>query len=403
MEIQLTRTKTITIGGGPRAPKNKKGRRPLTDLVGVDLFSGDARGCPAVRLALHKGELELRAVGFIPPPADPLPDSWEAAAKSCSWELPAPFQANHAAFSVTSPDQFLVQTTKEAFRADFEQGCHRNEPTASGVRPKLGIIRPGTASSTPAPAPAAPKTEIEPGIPVSNGGTRFIMKPMDKADGFVMEAGLPEYQVLWLSRLLPEGRRPTAVSIQPRPAALSACLLRQPRFLSNGGSCLAVFVGADDVRIVGFRDGDLVLWRTCHGVPGWNALRRRLQDGLGLDAELVENALEDRLIDPRPVLEPLILPVIDELAVSRDYLASTFGLEKTEAFLVGIPAGVSLWQEIAAERTRLELTVPEAFDGLPHADRLFCEDTSLLSGPGTRVFLGALGAALAVLGEEAAK
>jgi len=403
MQIQLTRTKTITIGGGARsAPKG--GRHATSDIVGLDLFADDPRGCPAVRLAVHKDQLELRALGFVPPPADPLPDSWESAARICTWELPASFQAAHAAIAVTSPDQFLVQTTRDAAQTDFAQGTHAKDTAPAPARGKLGVIRRNAApqpAATPSPAPEAPKTPLEPGVPLSNGGMRFIMKPMEKTDGFVMEAGLPEYQVLWLSRLLPEGRRPTAVSIQPKPAALSASLLRQPRFLAAQESGLAVFVGAENLCIAGYQAGDLVLWRTCRGVPGWNVIREKIQKGLGLEADLVENVLNERLIDPRPVLEPFVLPVIDELVVSRDYLAGKLGFDAKAIFLAGVPAGAAYWQEIAAERAHLDVTVADAFDGIVQSDHLVCEDKSLLAGPGTRVFLGALGAALAVLGEEA--
>ena len=62
MEIQLTKTKTITIGGGTRR------RHRGVDVVGVDLFTGDARGCPAVRLTERKGALHVAAAGFVPPP-----------------------------------------------------------------------------------------------------------------------------------------------------------------------------------------------------------------------------------------------------------------------------------------------------------------------------------------------
>jgi len=114
MEIQLTKTKTITIGGG--RPKRKP-----ADVVGVDLFSGDKRGCPAVRIVEKKGVLRLTAVGFVPPPAEALPDSWESAAKSCSWSLPTPFQAPRAALAVTSPSMFFAQTTMDAYNAAWDE------------------------------------------------------------------------------------------------------------------------------------------------------------------------------------------------------------------------------------------------------------------------------------------
>ena len=400
MEIQLTKTKTITIGGGAK-------RRRAADLVGLDLFSGDARGCPAVRLTEHKGVLRVAAVGFVPPPADALPDSWEAAAKSCAWSLPAPFQAPHAALAVTSPDMFLAQTTKEAFRADFAAGAHRPEEDAAAKPKRFGIRREEKTSAKPAAASSAAAAAAvptpEPGVPVSNGGTRFVMKPLGETDDFVLEAGLPEYQVLWLSRLLPEGRRPTAASIQLRPAALAASVVRQPAFAAADGNALALFVTDGGVHIAGYRRGDVALWRTCRGAPGWRAVRDALKKGLGLDEAMVADVLNDTLIDPRPVLAPLLAPVFDELAVSRDYLAGKLGVDVKTAFLMGVPAGADYWRSLADERAHVALVAPAPFDGLERAEKMSV-GADVLGRPqpsaDAPAFLGALGAALASLGEE---
>lgn len=402
MEIQLTKTKSITIGGGPK-------KRKPADVVGVDLFGGDTRGCPAVRLTEKKGELHLTAVGFVPPPENPLPDSWEAAAKSCSWGVPAAFQAPRAAFAATSADMFLVQTTADAFKSDLASGGHKAEAAAAPTRSRLGIHRPAKAS-VPAPAPkavsAAPAAsalpEIVAGEPLSHGGTRFVMKPMNGAPGFVMEAGLPEYQLLWLSRLLPEGRKPTAASIQLKPSALAASILRQPAFKAAEGTAIALFISDEEVHLAGYRNADLVLWRRCRGLGGWTAVRAAVKDGLGLEDDMVEGVLDDTLIDPRPVLAPVLAPVLDELAVSRDYLVSKLGAEPKAVFVAGLPAGFRYWNALAEERAHLSLTALEPFAGIVQNDKLHLEEGVMTEGPAAGVFLGALGAALALIDEEAA-
>ena len=388
MEIQLTRTKTITIGGGPK-------KRKPADVVGVDLFSGDSRGCPAVRLVERKGDLRLSAVGFVPAPANPLPDSWESAAKSCTWSLPAPFQATNAAIAVTSPDMFFAQTTPDAFKSDFSAGAHKNDDDAAAKPKRIGIRR-----ETKPVAPATTVPDMVPGVPVSNGGTRFVMKPMPAAEGFVMEAGLPEYQILWLSRLLPEGRRPTASSVQVRPAAMAAGVLRQPAFLAESGSALALFISEDETNIAGYKGGDIVLWRTCRGIGGWRKIREALKRGLGLEDDMIAGVLEDTLIDPRPVLEPVVAPVIDELAVSRDYLVGKLGVEPKSALAFGLPAGIRYWNAIAEDRVHLPLVAPGTFDGLERSDKIHVGEGAALDGAPANVFLGALGAALALIGEE---
>ena len=392
MELQLTKTKTITIGGGPK-------RRKPADVVGLDLFSGDSRGCPAVRLVEKKGVLRLSAVGFVPAPANPLPDSWESAAKSCTWSLPSPFQASSAAIAVTSPDMFFAQTTLDAFKSDFSAGAHKNGDDVAANPRRIGIRR----EPKPAAAPVATVPDTAPGIPVSNGGTRFVMKPMPAAEGFVMEAGLPEYQILWVSRLLPEGRRPTAGSVQVRPAATAASILRQPALLAENGSALALFISEDETNVAGYKDGDIVLWRTCRGIGGWRRVREALRKGLGLEENMIAGVLEDTLIDPRPVLEPIVAPVIDELAVSRDYLVSKLGVEPKTALVLGLPAGIQYWNAIAEDRVHLPLTAPEAFAGIERADKIHVGEGAALEGPSANCFLGALGAALALIGEEQAQ
>ena len=426
MEIQLTKTKTITIGGGGGA--KKKSSRAALDVVGLDLFSGDKRGVPAVRLTERKGVLHLAAVGFVPAPAAALPASWEEAAKTCTWALPAHFQSPHAAIAVTSSDMFLAQTTRDAFKSDFTAGSHHgdSDPAAAAGAPKAkkfslrrdntphmkppqaeqGPAAPAQQPQTPPPAPAAtaaaPTPEPQPGIPLSNGGTRFVMKPLADSDEFVLEAGLPEYQILWLSRLLPEGKRPTAASVQLRPSALAASVIRQPSFASKGAS-LALFLADDGARIVGYRDGDVILWRECRRVPGWLKIKTQLKKGLGLDDEAVLSVLEDTLIDPRPVLEPLVAPLLDELAVSRDYLVGKLGLEVRNALLMGLPAGGSYWSAISEDRIHLPLVAPSPFDGIDRAEKLHKDEQAALDGGGANAFLGALGAALAYVGEERAE
>ena len=419
MEIQLTRTKTITIGGPKSGGAKKPKSRAAIDVVGLDLFSGDARGVPAVRLTDKKGVLRLAAVGFVPPPEGALPTSWEEAAKTCTWTLPAHFQAPHAALAVTSPDMFLAQTTRDAFKTDFTSGTHRGaaDPAAAGgAKPKkFGIrrdnaphMKPPQAEQADAPKPAAsaapakPMPEVEPGVPVSNGGTRFVMKPLAESDEFVLEAGLPEYQVLWLSRLLPEGKRPTAASIQIKPSTLIASVIRQPSFAKTGAS-LALFVTDNNVRIVGYRDGDVILWRECRQAPGWLRIRTQLKKGLGLDDEAMASVLEDTLIDPRPVLEPLVTPILDELAVSRDYLVGKLGLEVKSALLLGLPAGGGYWSQIAEDRIHLPLVAPSPFDGIERSEKLQKAENAPLEGGQANAFLGAIGAALAYIGEERAE
>jgi len=399
MEIQLTKTKTITIGGGA----SSAGKGPaVRDLVGIDLFSGDPRGCPAVRLALKKNTLRVVAAGFVPPPDGGLPASWEDAAKKCSWSVPTEFQAAHAAFAISSDDLFFSQTTAEAFKADLAAGGH-----AEGAKPKdagetkkrIGLLRPGNKAKAKAeeskPKADVPVPDFEPGVPVSHGGTRFIMCPMTANEGFVLEAGMPEYQLLWLSRLLPEGRRPTAASIQPRFAALAASLSKSSALAEAGGNALAVFIDDETVHIAGYRNGALVLWRACRECGGWNALRAQVKRGLGLEDDMVESVLNDTLIDPTPALEPALEPILRELAVSRDYLAGKLETQPKAVLVLGLKAGGGYWKNLVRARLGLALVEPPVFAGLDCPEKTLGDPA--FKGSAGHVFLGALGAALAFM------
>lgn len=394
MVIQLTKTKSITIGGGG---KQGKGGRRYADVVGIDMFRKDDRGFPAVRLTGRKGQVHVAACGFVPDPGAPLPESWEEAAKNPVWSLPAAFQAPHAAFAVASPETFLVQTTLEAVKNDIIRGGHHGDEPSEAKPRKFGIRREPkktelkNQTEKKDPVAQIDVSSLVPGAPISNGGTRFVMRQMSRSDSFVMEAGMPEFQTLWLSRLLPEGKRPTVASIQPRAAAVTACILKDPEFLKAGGSGLALYVNDDNCTVAGFKDGDLVLWRRCPTAPGGRAIRAALLRGLGVDDEMLDGIMSDNLIDPRPVLEPVIAPIVDELAVSRDYLAGRLNTAIDSAFVSGLDAGLGYWSAVFEERAKIRLTACRPFAGFEGA---------LPEAKCAGVFVGALGAALALMTED---
>ncbi len=303
---------------------------------------------------------------------------------------------------------FLAQTTKDAFRVDFTAGAHQEESAAPKAK-RFSIRREEKGGDEKdekkddekeTKSAAAVEFDVTPGVPISNGGTRFVMKPLQDLNDFVMEAGLPEYQVLWISRLLAEGRRPTASSIQLRPSAIMGSVLRQSAFIEAGGSAIVLFMTANEAHIAAFHEGNIVLWRTCRGAGGTIAIRAALKKELGLDDAMVNAVLEDTLIDPRPVLEPIIAPIVDELAVSRDYLVGKLSVEPKCCLLMGMSAGAKYFAAIAAERAHLTVTAPGLFEGLAPTEHTFVGEGATLEGGAANAFIGALGAALALVGEE---
>ena len=392
MKLQLTKTKTITIG---------EGRRALLDVTGVALNTGDARGCPAVRLVHRKNGWSVAAAGFVPSPVDALPESWEDANKAQTpWSLPAAFQAPNAALAVLSPNMFTRQTTPDVLTADLVQAA----PKVSATPPprKLGVRRlekkPAASATKPTEGAVDKGLDVKTGIPTQASGVRFVTQPLAEKP-FVIQAGMPEYQVIWLSRLLPEGRRPTAASIQTLPSALLASICEQPAFNAAGGTAFAIYVMRNSVYLAGYKDGQLLLFRSCPGVAGWEMLREGLKLRLGLDEEMVDEILDDALIDPRSAMEPFVRPVLQQLEISLDYLQNRHNLRIDKVFIMGLPSGARYWSQMAEEALHMPLVAPSVFEGLalPPKDRELAELTPSKS----QAFLAALGAARAAMEEQA--
>ena len=394
MKLQLTKTKTIdlSLGGG---------RRALSDVTGVVLNSDDARGCPAVRLVHKKNVWSVVAAGFVPTPVDSLPESWDEANKAQTpWSLPAAFQAPHAALAVQSPNMFTRQTTPDALMTDLVQTA----PKVSATPPprKLGVRRlekkPAASEAKAADAAGGTAPDVKPGEPMQASGVRFVMQPLAEKP-FVIQSGLPEYQVVWLSRLLPEGRRPTAASIQTLPSALLAALCEQPAFNAVGGTAFAIYVLRNSVYLAGYKDGQLLLFRSCPGVAGWEMLREGLKMRLGLEDEMVDEILDDALIDPRSAMEPFVRPILQQLEISLDYLQNRHNLRIDKVFIMGLPSGARYWSQMAEETIHLPLIAPSVFDGLtlPPKD----QELAGLTPSKSQAFLAAFGAARAAMEEQA--
>ena len=397
MQIQLTKTKTIEInlpfGGGGGSGGGKSRRRGPSDVVGVEFGSGDPRGCPAVRLTRKKGHLHVYAAGFVKPPEGAIPQSWEELSNQATWSLPVDYQAPGAALAVSTADMFLRQTTPDALTAN------------SMSAPKIALEQPGrkklglkSLKSESAPAVAAGpagKTPAPPsGVATSSNGTRFVVQPLAD-ESFIVESGMPEYQVLWLSRLLPEGKRPTAVSVQTYNAALLSSVLNQPEFVEADGNALVLFMTRDSVFFAGYQEGRLLLLRECPGAQGHLFIRETVKKRLGLDEEMVDSVLNESLIDPTPVLEPFARPILQQLEISMDYLSRRHALHVDRVFLLGLPSGAQYWSRMSEDALKVPLVTPSAFAGLemPAKGNRVPEMDEAKS----QVFLGAIGAAVAAM------
>lgn len=383
MKLQLTKTKTIDLsfGGGG-------GKHASADMTGVELFGGDSRGVPAVRIAYRKSAWHLLAADFITPPQGELPLKWEDVSHRSSWELPAAFQAPHAALAVNSRQVLFAQATEETILQDMARGIPTNGPSAmDSVKKRFALKREPQKAQPEAPAAsAAPKRLPAEGVPTATNGMRFVVRPLAEEDRH-LEAALPEFQVLWLARLLPEGHRPTASSIQPAEAALMASVLAQPTLTEYGGNGLVMFMLPDRIFFAGYKAGLPVLWRRCPVKGGHVAMRAAVKKGLGLDDETVDSVMSDTLIDPRSALEPFLGPILNELDLSRAYLSGKHGMSIGRVMLVGLPAGGRHVAALAHDAFKMDVFQPGVFDGLQQPPKGEIA--------GDCAFLPALGAALA--------
>ena len=393
VKLQLTKTKTVELS----LPSFGGGSRQKGDVTGVELSSGRAAGCPAVRICRKKDGWHLAAAGFVPPPDGEMPTCWDEISRQPSWELPRQFQASGAALAVSSPAASFGQSSAEAIVQEMMRG-EGASPSAS-ASPAAGNRRLAIKRAAPAapqrPVEAQPRRRPEfpaEGEPVSENGRRFVVRPFAE-EGFHISASIPEYQALWLGRLLPEGRRPTACSIQLAESALMASVSLQPEFTERGGSAVAMMFRDDAVFFAGYKKGVPALWRRCPGFHGYTAMREAVKKTLGVGDDLVDSVLEESLVDPRPALEPLMHPVMEQLELARAYLSGKHGLDVDRVILLGLPCGAVHWKRYAEETLHIQLVAPGPFEGL------VVDKDAETAAP--HVFLTALGAALAAA--EAAK
>lgn len=397
VKIQLTKNKTIEIGRPSTAGGGTRKSSSL-DMTGVELRPGDPTGCPALRLTYKKKKWQISAAARIPAPDGDLPEQWEDMPKQPRWELPKNFTSPHAAIAVSSSMGAFSQGTADAIIQEMIHGVapSQTQPQLTAASPaqkrfSIKRDRPSAApapekATTPAPVPVKKPEFPSAGIPVSENGRRFVVKPVAE-EGFHLSASLPEFQALWISRLLPEGKRPTASSIQLAESALMASVLLQPAFRELKGSAMAVFVRAESIYIAGYKNGEPILWRRCPGAVGYLAMRTAVIRTLGIGEDLVDSVLNESLIDPRPALEPFVRPVLDQLDLARAYLAGKHNVTIEKVLLIGLPVGAEHWARYAEEALKIQLVPLSPFEGLELGKDVEVENPD--------EFLIALGAAIA--------
>ncbi len=321
--------------------------KPVTDIVGLEVGSGLAEGVPAVRLRKRDGNIELLAADFLKLEGV-LPETAEDAQNGpATWALPSPFQAPHAALAVSSKQGFL-----------------RHVSDADGEPPDKRLTSFRTISRLSAP-------DLPP-----------------------LEAGLPEFQAAWTARLLPEGRRPTACSIQIASAAALNGLVTAPALAAANGTAAVLLVFPEHTSLAAFQDSRLVLYR--EHPAGYVHLRSAVSTQMGIDIALADSVLDDTLVDPTPIIEPVLRPLFRQVEISADYLSRRRNCKIDHFFICGLPSGTRYWSSVFSHMMNRPLTACPAFDGAERAARQK-RHTAALSPANEQLLMTAYGAACAVL------
>lgn len=326
---------------------------PFRDVVGMVLGAGLQQGVPAVRLTRKDGVDELVAGGFLDlSGALPATPDEAAAATPGSWQVPAAFRAPHAALAVHSGQAFLRHSAET--RENGEKGD-----------PQMRSVSRATAPDLPP-----------------------------------LTAGLPEFQAAWAARLFPEGHSPTACSIQIAATAVISGFSRNPVFKKSGGNAIAMLVFPAYTALAAFQDSLLVLYRE-HPV-GFRHVREAVSTQMRIDEAMAESLLDDTLVDPIPMIEPVLRPLLRQVEISVDYLARRRDCPVDSFFICGLPTGFRYWSSLFNRMLGRPPTLCRPLDSLSGSPSAELPDTHPLAvsetGP---LFMAALGAAFAVLDDNA--
>lgn len=336
----------------PKAAGRAKRKAVPDDVVGIEVGAGLAEGAPAVRLRRSpEGFLRIVAAGFVPVVSDIESILAMPADMRGPWSLPPAFRAPAAALAVTAPDALVRQSDSvEDATADFDAATLRTKASSDGKKGSLPFV-----------------------------------------------AFMPEELARRVARLLPEGHRPTAVSIQVSPLARVNAFAASPALGAAGGTAVLIQIAANATTIALFARGAVALYRelsvgeedSLHAVAG----------PMNVDNATAKELLEGGLVDPAPFLGPLLMPIFRQAELSTDYVLRRNGLVVEKFFVAGPPALAPHWAAIFRDQTGRDAATCEPVSDFPQEEGASLPpDFDKVSGR----FAAATGAAAAALQDEEA-
>lgn len=332
-----------------KAKKEKKDAlKTIIDVVGIEVGVDLDFGTPIVRVRRgHDGVFEILAAGFLHS-ATPIPErALSEKEKKPSLVLPKLFHATAAAFAITSAEVVVRQCGRvDDALEDKEKGAYR-----------AGVFS-------------------------------------EEGEGLSLVVGVPEYVCAWAAGLLPEGKRPTACSIQVSRLACINAFAVSACFSATNGTALLLLVDKRATAIVIFQEYKAILYRE-HSI-GSDDIAEALCRDMNLDRATVEKLVDDNLVDPTSALEPALGPLFRQVELSTDYALRKNGCFIEHFFLYGLTSGAKFWEKIFKSKTGGELVLCNPLEGFRWSDGAampegFDEIASC--------FVPAVGAAVAVLGD----
>jgi len=338
--------KSITLPPRVTALLKKK----YTDVVGLELGSG-LSGVPAVRIVKGKQGFEIKAVGILDM-LDTMPQTIEAAnteQEMPPWVLPKAFCAPHAALTVTSKWNFLRHTSGPNEEIPEKKKCDYRD-----LRRTF--------------APDMPE----------------------------LVAGLPEFQAKWAASLFPEGRAPTACSLQIAQLSIMNSFNQHPAVKSAAGSSVGLFVSSQNTALVAFQNHLPVLYRE---FPlGTTHVQQEVATKMQLAPILVQQLLDEDAMDASPYFEAILKPLFRQVEIMNDYLSRRRNAPAANYFITGALLGARYWHAMFAKIVGKELTYCRPFEGIPLAKDAVVLPEKLESVES--LFASAAGAAFAVMEES---
>ncbi len=300
----MMKTSTTNQKNSP-SPSKTVNRRSVTDVVGLEVGADLDAGTPAVRIRIRSGEPEIAAAGFLPIDSR-IPHTLPSESLESRWLLPKSFCAPSAAIVVNSADSILRQAVSvDDALSDRDKDSFRTRTYKS-----------------------------------RNGSLSFV-------------AAMPEKIASWAASLLPEGRKPTACSIQISALARLNAFAASETFSKTNGKALVLIVGPESSALVIFDDFEPLLYRE-HSIGSNNAVEA-VSLGMNLDRATSEKILNETLVDPTSMLEPALGPLFRQAELSVDYATRKSGSFIENFYLCGLMTGARYWAQLFREKTGAEI------------------------------------------------